>query len=99
MHHLTQVGPDDPTSQRLPVLLSLFVAIAAKPCFHALRTEQRLGYTASCSTHTLHGTIGFAVRLQSAAEKGTALLQARVEAWLTGFRGHLEGGRWTVGGD
>jgi secreted Zn-dependent insulinase-like peptidase len=31
------------------VLLELFVQVASKPCFHQLRTTERLGYSISCT--------------------------------------------------
>lgn len=41
-----QVGEGAPRDVRRSVLLELLVQVASKPCFHALRTVQRLGYTA-----------------------------------------------------
>jgi hypothetical protein len=46
-----QVGPDEVHTQ---VLLDLFISLAAKPAFYALRTQQRLGYSVSLAAHKLH---------------------------------------------
>jgi hypothetical protein len=42
---------------RLRVLLDLLVALAAKPAFHALRTQQRLGYLVRLKGHALPGRL------------------------------------------
>jgi len=87
--YLSQVCYDPGVGEVRPaVLLSLLDLIASKPCFHTLRTVQRLGYTAGCTPHRLHGSLGFAVRVQS-ADKAPHLLRERVEGWLTAYREEL----------
>jgi hypothetical protein len=49
-----QLGAD---TVRLQVLLDLLVALAAKPAFHALRTQQRLGYLVRLKGHVLPGRL------------------------------------------
>eukprot|EP00877_Chromochloris_zofingiensis_P011706 jgi/Chrzof1/678/Cz01g24240.t1 len=83
---LAQLGEDDVTKQ---VLLDLFVQIAAKPCFHELRTQQRLGYSVSLYAHELHRILGLAIRVQSPTATPD-VLQQRIDAWLAGFRKDLE---------
>jgi insulysin len=82
-----QVGPDDIQSD---VLVDAFAQAASRPCFHELRTRQRLGYSVSLHAWSLHRVVGVAVRVQ-APEADPALLTARIGDWLAGFRGTLEG--------
>ena len=41
-----KIGLGAPEDVASAVLLDLLEKVASKPCFHALRTQQRLGYTA-----------------------------------------------------
>eukprot|EP00798_Chlamydomonas_sp_ICE-L_P025195 gene25195-10835_t len=83
-----QVGMDDPADRSKIVLLQLLVQIASKPCFHALRTVQRLGYTAGCQLYMHQGFLGFAVRVQAANYKPDVVGE-RVVQWLHDFRAEL----------
>lgn len=42
-----------------------------------------------CQVHRLHGVLGFAVRVQSAATHPASLLRDRVAAWMLTFREEL----------
>ncbi|GAX81935.1 hypothetical protein CEUSTIGMA_g9363.t1 [Chlamydomonas eustigma] len=86
--YLCQVGEGTPVDVCTSVLLDLLQRIASKPCFHALRTKQRLGYTAGCQVHTLQNIVGFAVRIQSATHSATTL-QQRITSWLAQYRTDL----------
>ncbi|GBF97149.1 insulin-degrading-like metalloprotease [Raphidocelis subcapitata] len=87
LYYYLQVGPDDPSQQ---ALLDAFVQASSRRCFHALRTQQRLGYSVSLHANTVCRVLGLAVRVQS-PEAPPALLAARVSEWLAAFRGELEG--------
>ena len=74
--------------------------MASKPAFHALRTQQRLGYSVSLHAFTpgLHGASCLAVRIQSQGDKPPSLLRARVAQWLSDFRQQLLGAELTADG-
>jgi len=82
-----QIGPDDPRQQ---VLLDAFVQAASRPCFHELRTQQRLGYSVSLHSATIQRVLALGVRVQS-PDTDPGVLQERVGAWLVAYRGQLEG--------
>lgn len=67
-----QVGDEHgPRGTRLCVLLNLLTQIASKPCFHALRTQKRLGYVVSLGAHKLRGILMLQVRKTDACMHGT----------------------------
>jgi insulysin len=72
------------------VLLDLFTQSASRPCFHELRTRQRLGYSVSLHASTLQRVVALAVRVQSPGTDPAGLGE-RIGAWLAAFRGQLEG--------
>jgi insulysin len=82
-----QVGED---SVEAGAMVDLVVAILRKPCFHQLRTVQRLGYVVACSTKRLNGVVGLAVRVQSPGHAPPELAQ-RVAGWLLSVRELLAG--------
>lgn len=72
-------------------LLDLFCQLAAKPCFHALRTQQRLGYSVSLAASRTQRVAALTVRIQS-PDTPPAVLQARTREWLAGFGSYLQVG-------
>ncbi|KAF8073057.1 PXM16 [Scenedesmus sp. PABB004] len=85
LHYLVQLGGDDAAAC---ALLDLFVQVSAKPCFHELRTRQRLGYSVALTSALLHRQLGLVLRVQSPATPPDALASA-ARAWLGGFRPEL----------
>ena len=77
-------------------LLDLLVAVVRKPCFHQLRTIQRLGYVVACSAKRLNGVVGLAVRVQSPGHPREELAE-RVGAWLLSVRELLKGAMGLAG--
>ncbi|KAF6262496.1 Metalloenzyme, LuxS/M16 peptidase-like protein [Scenedesmus sp. NREL 46B-D3] len=86
VYYILQLGPD---SIETAVLLDLFVQMSSKACFYELRTRQRLGYSVSLSSSSLHRQLGLMVRVQSPSKRPDALAAA-VRAWLAGFRVELQ---------
>eukprot|EP00955_Chlamydomonas_euryale_P073469 361753-Chlamydomonas_euryale.AAC.5 len=79
-----QIGVGAPDDVEASVLLDLLSRVASKPCFHALRTVQRLGYSAGCAPLRLHRCLAFVVRVQSPGLRARAL-RGRIDAWLHAF--------------
>lgn len=73
MCYTAQLGPD--TVQRV-VLLDLFVQLSSKAAFHELRTRQRLGYSVSLSSSSLHRQLGLELRIQSPNVNPDAIVAA-----------------------
>jgi secreted Zn-dependent insulinase-like peptidase len=86
VHYIVQLGPDNISTA---VLLDLFMQMSSKACFYELRTRQRLGYSVSLSSSSLHRQLGLMVRVQSPSTQPDALAAA-VRAWLCGFRQELQ---------
>jgi secreted Zn-dependent insulinase-like peptidase len=86
IYYIVQLGPD---SINTAVLLDLFVQMSSKACFYELRTRQRLGYSVSLSSSSLHRQLGLMVRVQSPSTQPDALAAA-VRDWLSGFRKELQ---------
>jgi secreted Zn-dependent insulinase-like peptidase len=75
MCYTAQLGPD---SVQCSVLLDLFVQLSSKAAFHELRTRQRLGYSVSLSSTSLHRQLGLELRIQSpTADPNTIVTAAR----------------------
>ena len=70
------------------VLASLLVKVASKPCFHSLRTVQRLGYTVQLTLNKMDQVLYLHIRVQS-PDKATDLLRDRALAWLKDYRSEL----------
>ncbi|KAG1681130.1 hypothetical protein FOA52_015572 [Chlamydomonas sp. UWO 241] len=86
--YICQIGLGYPDDAHASAALDLLARVASKPCFHALRTVQRLGYTAACAPHGLHGVLGFAVKVQSPHARAS-VLRDRITAWLSDFAAEL----------
>ncbi len=86
------MGEDLPCDPRPAVLLALLAAVASKPAFHALRTQQRLGYSVSLAKQRLGGVVGLGLRVQS-PDRDPGVLRERVAAWVEGFGQELRGER------
>jgi secreted Zn-dependent insulinase-like peptidase len=86
VYYTVQLGPDTIASA---VLLDLFVQMSSKACFYELRTRQRLGYSVSLSSSSLHRQLGLMVRMQSPSTQPD-VLAAAVRAWLAGWREELQ---------
>eukprot|EP00878_Enallax_costatus_P010944 GHUV01011431.1.p1 GENE.GHUV01011431.1~~GHUV01011431.1.p1 ORF type:complete len:705 (+),score=247.42 GHUV01011431.1:138-2252(+) len=85
IYYTVQLGPD---SVQTSVLLHLFVQMSSKAAFHELRTRQRLGYSVSLSSTSLHRQLGLMIRVQSPSTTPDVLVPA-VRAWLAGCRDEL----------
>lgn len=71
--------------------LNCQLQVASKPAFHALRTQQRLGYSVSLHGHRMLGGVhSLAVRIQS-PHTDPETLRTRVAEWLVAFRQQLAG--------
>jgi secreted Zn-dependent insulinase-like peptidase len=86
VYYTVQLGPDTITTA---VLLDLFVQMSSKACFCELRTKQRLGYSVSLSSSSLHRQLRLMVRVQSPSTQPD-VLAAAVRAWLAGWRSELQ---------
>lgn len=86
IYYTVQLGPD---AVELSVLLDLFAQMSSKAAFHELRTRQRLGYSVSLSSTSLHRQLGLLIRVQSPSTQPDALAAA-VRAWLVKFREELQ---------
>lgn len=80
-----QVGPDGVSAS---VMCDLFVQISSKAAFHELRTRQRLGYSVSLSSSSLHRQLCLVLRVQSPGT-GPDAIAAAVRGWCGSFRVQL----------
>ena len=74
---------------RANMLLELAVQILKEPCFHALRTQEQLGYIVFSGVRRVHGAQGLRFIVQS--EKHPSYVDTRVEAFLHSMEVRDEG--------
>lgn len=73
---------------RISVLASLLVKVASRPCFHTLRTVERLGYTVQLTLDKVDGVLYVKIKIQS-PDKDTEVLRDRAMTWLDDYRSEL----------
>jgi len=76
---------DATTASRPRVALDLLEAMMEEPLFNDLRTQQQIGYVASCSMRYTQGVLGFSIWLLSSKFAPSDICR-RVETFLPQFR-------------